>query len=216
MSKYTPDSVHLTKKHLMEIIAGKGKNCVHLKHHHLHGPHRVFLTKSQHARLGKARDGGKKAGFILKLSNAQIKHHLKHGGGIWDSIKNAAKKVYEAAKPLVREHAHKAVNALAEHARPRVDAAIGKLAALAGEHIGHGNAASVAKFLTGHAHKAVSKAKHKAHNTLKEHGLGLTSAGGRGISNEYGGRVKRKYTRRAKGGAVAGILKPYPVRQGAS
>lgn len=212
MSKYTPESVHLTKKHLIEIIAGKGKNSVLLKHRHLHGPHRVYLTKNQLSSLTKAREGGKKGSFILRLSHSQIKHHLKHGGGIWDSIKNAAAKVYDAAKPLIKKHAHQAVNKLAEIAAPHVDAAIGKLASIAGEHIGHGNAASIAKYLSGAAHKGVKKAKHKAHTTLKEHGLGLTNAGGRGV----GGKPKRKYTKRVKGGAVAGILKPFPVRQGAS
>lgn len=212
MSKYTRDSVHLTRKHLLDIIAGKGKNSVHLKHHHLRGPHAVFLTKSQLARLNKSREGGKKEGYILRLSHAQIKHHLKHGGGIWDSIKKGVGKVIEKVKPIVKEHAHKAVEHLAKYAKPHIDAAIGNLAARAGEHIGHGNAASIAKYLTGAAHSAVGKAKHKAHHTLKDYGLGLTNAGGRGV----GGKPKRKYTKRANGRAITGIIKSFPVRQGAS
>lgn len=155
---------------------------------------------------------GTKGNFLLRLSHGQIKHHLRHGGGIWDSLKKVASKAWEVAKPALKEHAHKAVEKIAEHITPRVDAALAKFAGAAGHHIGHKNAAELAKFFSKAAHSGIGKATSKAHEKLAEHGLGLTSAGGRGV-----GKPKRKYTKRkTKGGAVAGIEKPWPVRQGAS
>lgn len=95
--------LHLGREHARKLVRGKG---VRISHAMMQegGDVPVYLTKPQYTKLNRARRNG--AGINLTFSDAQAKHHLEHGGGLWDSIKAAAskafdigKKVYDVAKP---------------------------------------------------------------------------------------------------------------------
>jgi len=58
----------------------------------------VMLTKIQHNRVMK--NLAKGSGIVLRMSPQQIAHHVKYGGGVWDTIKNFAEKVIPVAKAL--------------------------------------------------------------------------------------------------------------------
>lgn len=48
--------------------------------------------------------------YKLRMSKQQVKHHLEHGGGIWDSIKNIASSVYKTVAPIVTKGAEYAID----------------------------------------------------------------------------------------------------------
>ena len=73
-----------------------------LKHHHLHGEHEIHLTKTQLTKLHKSHAEGK--GMKLHLSNAQLKHHVKHGSGFFGNILKTVKtQGVKLAKDLAKQ-----------------------------------------------------------------------------------------------------------------
>jgi len=57
----------------------------------------VYMTHGQHT---KVMNGG-----ALRMTRHQIHHNLKHGGGIWDTIKSAATNLYHKHKGAVKTFA---------------------------------------------------------------------------------------------------------------
>lgn len=206
MTVYTPHNIHFTKANIRRVVKGES---IMVSKLHTTGDHPLFLTKPQSAALEHARQSGGR--LKLTMSKAQCNYHLKHGGGIWDSIKKLAQKVKEHAGPAIKKLAVEGIDKLAELAKPHFSARVGKYAGQAGEYIGHENAAKLAKGISGLFDKAHGHVKTKVHDKLTDHGFGLTNPGTRG------GKLKKHKKRRSKkGGSVAGIMKPWPVRQGAS
>ncbi len=77
---------------------GRGAT-VRLKHGDLAGQDKVYLTQTQITRMNRCRAANK--GCDLKLSNAQLRHHVQHGGSILDTLKSFGKTVFnEVVKPI--------------------------------------------------------------------------------------------------------------------
>lgn len=200
---YCCDQIHLSRRNAVRLVKGEG---VKIGKKHLHGEHNVFLTGPQMGKLTSHRDSKKP--MMLHFSRAQIKHHIKHGGGFWDSFKKAAAAVYEKVKPHVKDLAKKGLEKLHEVSKPHIDAAIGKLAGKLGPHIGAENAGKLAKLAQSGAHAAATRAKNYTHSQIS--GLGLAAPG-------HGRGIKRKRAKKgtADNKAILAIAKR-AVRQGAS
>ena len=69
---------------------------------HGHGTH-VRVTSSQMKRMGKSRHSGRSIKF--KMSKAQFRHNMKHGGSVFSSIGNALKSVGKKALGYVARRA---------------------------------------------------------------------------------------------------------------
>jgi len=106
MSNYTPHGFTLSLPQVKKLSSGL---TVRISKNKLQGDKSVFLTVSQLKRVQKSLQNG--TGMDLKLSNAQLKYNVKHGFGIWDSIKNAGKYVYnklrEPALDLIKDQGKK-------------------------------------------------------------------------------------------------------------
>lgn len=189
MVNYFPETMGLTPKSARSLVKGENTS---IPHKHLMGEHKVFLKAGQIKKLHAHRAGGKKGVMLLKFSRAQVRHHLKHGGGLWDKLK-------EFATPYIKPLINKGLEKLAEVAKPHVGALIGSAAAKLGKYIGHDNAATLAKHAQELTNKGATKLKGAINNKLTEKGYGIKNSG-YGIR---GGKVKRKYTKR-KGKGVVG------------
>lgn len=77
----------------------------------------VYLTKTQHGRLHKALRLGK--GAQLQFSQAQARHHLRHGGGIWSSLKDLVSRGAKAAWSYIKPKAHEAAKKGLEYAKEK-------------------------------------------------------------------------------------------------
>lgn len=206
---YCTDSIHLSRRNAVRLVKGEG---VKIGKKHLHGEHPVFLTAPQKGKLETHR--GSKKPMLLHFSRAQIKHHLKHGGGFWDSLKKIGSAVIDKVKPHLKDLAYKGLDKLHEISKPHIDAAIGKIAGKLGPVIGASNAGKLAQIAQSGAASITDKAKNYAHSKVS--GLGLTNPGhGRGIRG--GGKVgKGKGKGKGKGNKAILAIAKRAVRQGAS
>jgi len=87
------DRLALQPHHLAKLIQG---DTIRLKHGQLQCPVTIHLTKLQWNKLRKVRANGK--GMSLKMSTAQVRHNLEHGGGLWDTITG----IYNKVAPVVK------------------------------------------------------------------------------------------------------------------
>lgn len=86
MTEYIPKGINLTGLQAGKLAKG---GTIQLKHEHLHGPHKVHLTKTQIKRIEKAhRDGH---GMRLKMSESQLRHNKQKGAGFMDTLKKIGK-----------------------------------------------------------------------------------------------------------------------------
>jgi len=86
------DRLALQQHHLAKLIQG---DTIRLKHTQLTGPITIHLTKLQWNKLRKVRANGK--GMSLKMSTAQVRHNMQHGGGLWDTLKD----IYHKVAPVI-------------------------------------------------------------------------------------------------------------------
>lgn len=80
MSNYKSHSVHLTegqKTKLSRAVKKGAAVSIKLSHQHLHGAHPLPLTDTQIKHINKASTDG--VGYVLNLSNPQIKHIVSGG-----------------------------------------------------------------------------------------------------------------------------------------
>lgn len=101
---YHAHSLHLTKEQIRALSQGKA---VRIKHAHLHGPHMLFLTKTQVARIHRAHHKG--VGVHLTLSHSALRHNRLHGGAVKDFLKGLAA---SGAKALINLGADQAAQHL--------------------------------------------------------------------------------------------------------
>lgn len=89
---YHKHGLTLSPLQIKSLASGK---TVRLKHSNLVGPHQVHLTLTQLKKLKKAHEA--KKGSDLKLSSAQLAHHRRVGGSIFDDIWSGLKSAGEFA-----------------------------------------------------------------------------------------------------------------------
>jgi hypothetical protein len=95
MSTFHKHGISVSQVQVRKLARGEK---VRLKHESLHGPHAVYLTKTQHGRLSKAHAA--KKGMDLQMSATQIRHHRKVGGSIFDTLKDWGSKAFDFIKPI--------------------------------------------------------------------------------------------------------------------
>ena len=71
---------------------------VRMRKHHI--GHRVFITKEQAKLLEDAHK--KKKSVMIGFTDGQIKHHIKVGSGLFDSLKSFVKKHKDVFNPIIR------------------------------------------------------------------------------------------------------------------
>lgn len=107
METYHPVKLGLTRPQVMKLARGEKAQVA---------PHQMgcgsvhFLTKAQVRKLHTAHKKGK--GVRLHFTHHQVRHHLMHGGGFWDTLKSGASALFNVAKPLINKVAKKGVSAL--------------------------------------------------------------------------------------------------------
>lgn len=120
MASYQKHGFSLSTAQVKKLSKG---DKIRIKHESLHGPHPVYLTKTQHARMSKAHAA--KKGMDLQMSGAQLRHHLKHGGSIFDTLKDWGKSALGYLAPIGQKIIQdKVLPRLAARAGPLLDQAI--------------------------------------------------------------------------------------------
>jgi hypothetical protein len=90
---YHSHSIHMSKQQARSLGAG---HKIRISHEHLSGPHSVMLTKTQVAKIHKAKTNG--SGVQLQLSRAALRHnYLKGSGAFTDFLKKTASKAIPMA-----------------------------------------------------------------------------------------------------------------------
>lgn len=174
MSALIPHNLDLTREQCKRLASGK---CVMMKHSHLSGGNvTTLLTPRQAMRIAKMHSQGK--GMRLNMSERQVRHNQMHGGGWFDSIKNAAKGAINVVKGKAEELA-----------RNHGQALINKGAELAQKHLGDRVGIDVASHVQNYGNKALEHGIAAGHAQLAKRGYGVGRGRGRPKERkEYHGR----------------------------
>ena len=94
MTTYIEYGVKLTdgqKSKLVSGIRNKSPLTLPLKHSYLHGSDELMLTRRQIAKVKKSLAAG--TGTDIKISRAQIRRSVKHGGNLFTSLASLGAKL---------------------------------------------------------------------------------------------------------------------------
>lgn len=178
----------LSQHQLMKLA--KGGAIVMKPEHMAGGEHDLWLTSSQHTKMSKGK------GMRLHMSQAQIKHHLKHGSGVWSWIKDKVKAGAKAAWAIGRKHLGEAVKA---HAPNIADAATSLVGTAANRAFGLNS--KVANAIINKTSEGVKKAAQEATTHV-----GNKIAGGRVDRTARFKLADQPYSKMVKGGKAGGSL----------
>jgi len=96
MPEYHPHGLTLSRTQIANMARGRR---VRLAHHQMVGPHRVYLRKDQLAKMTTRHNKG--SGYIIQMDPDQLAYHAKHGGSIFDTLKNWGRKALSAAQQFI-------------------------------------------------------------------------------------------------------------------
>ena len=85
---YVLHRMTLTRDQVRKLASGQA---IRVTHAHLHGKHPIHVTRSQMTKIAKHHQQG--VGVQLRMSAAQVKHNLRMGGGLWDTIKSVGRTI---------------------------------------------------------------------------------------------------------------------------
>lgn len=95
MTEYHKCQISLSKPQLSKLCKGGG---VRVSNKDLSGPHTVHLTKRQCNKIAKCKR--LKTGLVLKMSEKQVRHNVRHGGSLADIIRQLAPYAKTALKTI--------------------------------------------------------------------------------------------------------------------
>lgn len=125
------------------------------------------MTKAQSQSLHEARHKGKH--FMMSpMTKHQMRHNLTAGSIFTTALKYLKKPLGALIK--------KGIDLGGAKLKQYAPAVIGKVAAKAGQYIGHGNAAKLAKLAQEHAHKGIDKLGELGKSQLSKKGFGVKSS----------------------------------------